>query len=194
MKKTINSIVNFCRRTLANILRPISPPEFIFQRLHFRGPFSISTDGGDKLMMINYNDHISNRYFWGGLKTPWEYTSREIWRSLAKDASVILDIGAHNGSYSLEAKLANPAARVIAIEPNSNIAERAAANFRLNKFDVELENVAAGREESVLAFNGWSFLHQVGKNEVKTEIRVRRVSDLLAEKNIHHLGLLKIDI
>jgi len=92
------------------------------------------------------------------------------------------------------AKLANPAARVIAIEPNSNIAERAAANFRLNKFDVELENVAAGREESVLAFNGWSFLHQVGKNEVKTEIRVRRVSDLLAEKNIHHLGLLKIDI
>jgi FkbM family methyltransferase len=51
----------------------------------------------------------------------YESVTLRLWRLLARDASVILDIGSHIGTFTLVAATINPKARIVAVEADPNI-------------------------------------------------------------------------
>ena len=71
---------------------------------------------------------------------------------LARTASVIFDVGAADGLYSIFAAATNPAARIHAFEPFAHAADVATRNFGLNAAvckNVELHRMALGAEEGL---------------------------------------------
>src|SRR5690606_28671555 len=72
----------------------------------------------------------------------WEQKSLKLWSALARNASVILDIGANTGVYSFLAAAVNPNAKVIAFEPVHRTAEIFRKNLKLNGSEVVLHQVA----------------------------------------------------
>ena len=45
----------------------------------------------------------------------YESVTLQLWRTLARQASLILDVGSHIGTFSLVATAANPQARIVAV-------------------------------------------------------------------------------
>jgi FkbM family methyltransferase len=66
------------------------------------------------------------------------------WRRILKPGDLFVDVGANVGAYTLWA--IDCEARVIAVEPNAETAERLRRNIALNSFEVE---VAEGQCHSV---------------------------------------------
>ncbi|MEE2746814.1 MAG: FkbM family methyltransferase [Pseudomonadota bacterium] len=89
---------------------------------HVGQPFFMFLGGND--------DGVALRFFWNG---SYERTSLKLWASFAKEASVIIDVGAHTGSYTLAALNANPSAKVLSFEPNFMNFGRLNLNIRANK-------------------------------------------------------------
>ncbi|NUN92926.1 MAG: FkbM family methyltransferase [Verrucomicrobiae bacterium] len=52
----------------------------------------------------------------------YESVTLQRWRALAREASTVLDIGSHFGTFALVAAHENPSARVIAVEADKRIA------------------------------------------------------------------------
>ena len=68
----------------------------------------------------------------------WEPVSRSIFYLFAKEASIILDVGAYSGVYSLTALASNPSAHVFAFEPNAPMSQQITESSRLNGFSRRL--------------------------------------------------------
>ncbi len=75
------------------------------------------------------DDGIALKWLWNW---KYEHTSIMAWRSLSDHADVILDIGAHTGSYTLIASL-NKRAKVYAFEPMPMTLARLVMNLQYNK-------------------------------------------------------------
>jgi FkbM family methyltransferase len=77
------------------------------------------------------DDWIPNQIFWRGLKG-YEPEAVPLFLRLARDARVIVDVGAYIGLYALAAALTNPVGRVVAFEPLPPVYERLLANVAEN--------------------------------------------------------------
>ena len=63
---------------------------------------------GQKLYLHNPGvTTIENEIYWNGIKDGWEKISLELWQHLAKNAQVILDIGANSGIAAFIAQSVN---------------------------------------------------------------------------------------
>lgn len=83
----------------------------------------------DFVMFLGGNDDgIALRYFYD---QPFEEMTIPIWKSLVQDAKLILDVGAHTGTYSLLSAL-NSKADVYAFEPFLPNFSRLLLNLRAN--------------------------------------------------------------
>jgi len=106
---------------------------------------------------------------------------------------VVVDIGAHVGTYSI--RLAKRAKLVIAIEPNPSTFQILKHNIKLN----ELKNVLAinagiGRENGIMYLEdldeyGWTKLCRIGEIPVK----VRSLDSLREELKIEKVDWIKMD-
>lgn len=133
----------------------------------------------------------------------YEPETTSLFTELAREAEVILDIGAADGVYSVFAAAANPAARILAFEPGAGAAALCARNFELNQpvtRNVELRRIALGAEdgESVLYVagetGGTSSLNPAFRRErVEERVQVRAGDSLAAELGIARVDLIKID-
>jgi FkbM family methyltransferase len=65
-----------------------------------------------------------------------------LWIDLAKNSSVVLDIGANTGLYALVASLANPSGQVFAFEPVPRIYALLCRNARINGFAIHCHPLA----------------------------------------------------
>jgi FkbM family methyltransferase len=120
-------------------------PEFAIKHLP-RSGLTVTTlpDGRRARFWSRGDDWIANQVFWRGWDGHEGEVARLFWR-LARDANVIVDVGAHVGYYTVLAALANPQATVIALEPLPAVFERLQRNVRLNRLDnVVALPVAAG--------------------------------------------------
>jgi FkbM family methyltransferase len=127
------------------------------------------------------------------------------WSAVAKEARVVMDVGANAGIYSLVALASQPTATVHAFEPTPEIAARLRATAMLNS----LKSLYV-HEVAVLNANGWATLKRfrgdLGTNEGMNFV-TRDVGASSAERvpttsldqfcqdhSIDHIDLLKLDV
>ena len=111
------------------------PPQRIYRHLHFHGIFQIFI-GDSSFQLRHYGFEFENAIFWTGLQGDWEGTSMRLWMRLCQCNSVIYDVGANTGVFSLVAKTINPSAEVHAFEPVRRVYDKLVKNNELNEFDV----------------------------------------------------------
>jgi FkbM family methyltransferase len=100
-------------------------------------PFQLFTNGDDPASA----EILQNRSF--------EPHSMRLWCRLARNATSILDIGAHVGVYSLSAASLRQDLQIHAFEPNPFVAARLRVNKYLNGFENIVEhNVALSHERT----------------------------------------------
>jgi FkbM family methyltransferase len=120
-------------RPLTSAIRSVvrTPPEFAVTHLPRVGDVEVVAPGGTRVRFDSGDDWISSRMWWLGTDG-FEPEALGPFLRLARDARVILDVGAYVGHYSLLAAAVNPSARVFAFEPVPLIAARLGRNLALN--------------------------------------------------------------
>lgn len=150
------------------------------------------------------DDWVSNQIFWRGWDGYETEVARIFW-SLAVEAKVTLDVGAHVGYYTVLAAMANPSGTVYALEPFPATFERLLCNIRLN----DLRNVVALQLAAGPVDGEADFFHVpgiipcssslseefMGSTPGLTQIRVRvtRVDALIQEHQLQCVDLVKLD-
>ena len=121
--------------------------ESAIKHLPRTGPVRSQLPNGKVLRLWSRGDDwISNQVFWRGW-AGYEPETTPLFFELAREADVVIDVGAFVGFYSLLAALANPHGRVIAFEPMDDNAERFRRHIELNDLDnVELVRAAVSAE------------------------------------------------
>jgi FkbM family methyltransferase len=94
-------------------------------------------------------DPVASLFFWRGL-TGWEPETIPVFLRLVTPDSVVLDIGAHTGIYSLLAARRSCTATIHAIEPVPRVFALLEANVARNKaLNVQCHRLAFAEEEKV---------------------------------------------
>lgn len=142
----------------------------------------------------------ANYLYWLGRYEP---ETLAVFTQLARDASVIFDIGAAEGVYALLAAATNPAARIFAFEPFAGAADNVERNFALNAAvtkNASLHRVALGAEDGTATLyvasesGGNSSLNPAFRSthgEQRTE--VCRGDSFMTAHHIDGLDLMKVD-
>lgn len=149
------------------------------------------------------DDWISTQIFWRGIQGYEPETVPVLFR-LAEQAPVTIDVGAYVGYFTVMAALANPAGRVIALEPGPETFDRLLRNVNLNRLgNVECQNVAAGSARGHAELHhmagGLSMAasldprHLAPWDHVSSTVPVVALDDLQAELQVGRVGLVKID-
>lgn len=104
--------------------------------------FTTNLQGSDVRISCDLTQFVQRQlYFWGA----YEGQYCKHWIALAKRSSVIFDIGANVGLYSLLAAEANPSAYISAFEPTSELVEVLTGNVGLNGFqNIRINGAAVG--------------------------------------------------
>ncbi len=146
-----------------------------------------------------------------GLYGKWEKESLKIWAQLAKKSSVIFDIGANTGIYSILAQNNNEKASVIAIEPISENFEVLTQNIIQNKFNIHAEKVAlsdkAGVAKMFMLKDRLNYMTSVNDNRyashpevignaevVEIEVPIQPFSYVYEKYKLEKIDLIKIDV
>lgn len=118
----------------------------------------------------------------------------------------LLDIGAHIGVFSLYARALNPAAKIIAIEPEPHNFDLLKENFKLNRCENVIikqmalvachpEQISHNSATTTLYLNKDSHNHSTFyKTENSIEVLATTLEDLMYQNKIKKIGLLKMDI
>src|ERR1700720_4582731 len=85
-------------------------------------------------MSCDINEMLQRQFYFFGTYF-LEEDILSCWEAMAKGASVVLDVGANAGIYSLAALAIQPDASVYAFEPTPEIAARLRATAKLNGLD-----------------------------------------------------------
>lgn len=150
------------------------------------------------------DDGVATQVFWRG----WEGFEPEagtLFYNLARRASVVFDVGAHVGFYSLVAAGANPHAQIFSFEPMAPVFQRLRNNIALNRFrNVQCFHTAVGEETGNADFYhvatgipsssslSHEFMQDYGALEVST-VPVIRLDDFVQENGIEKVDLMKLD-
>jgi len=123
-----------------------------------------------------------------------------------KNEKIILDIGAHEGFYTLKIKENNPRVKVIAVEPNPLCFEILKKNITSNKIkNVLLINKAIYKENKKISFEINEYNSAFGKiKKLKKDFGLKEkwknmmvpaitLESLLKKYNINNVDILKID-
>jgi len=104
-------------------------------------------------MLSEGDEWVPNQVFWRGWDG-YEKGSPSVFYKLAEGSSVIFDIGAHVGFYSLIGALANPEAQVFAFEPLDATSRRLRRNIDINGLEgvVECHQIALGEVDGPVSF------------------------------------------
>jgi FkbM family methyltransferase len=128
------------------------------------------------------------------------------WSELAKDAQVVLDIGANAGIFSLAATATNPAAKIHAFEPTPGIAAHFQKTIEQNDLSkrVFLHQVAVARETGTAHLNffsgehddneGMNFVTAVGKSADSVAVPTISIDNFCAQQGLTVVELMKIDV
>ena len=178
------------------------PGEEIYKHLHFKGIFKVQVKRNASFLIRHYGYQVENDIFWKGLTGKWEKKSIELWTKLSEKASVVIDIGANTGVYSLISKSLNPHIRVIAVEPVERIFNKLEHNMQLNNFSVESMLMAVSDHSGEALFydtieehNYSGSLQKISNDLLNTvKVRIATIDDLIKEKNIDRIDLVKIDV
>ena len=189
-----------------NMPKEVASPIHLSKSAPYFGFIDIIIDDCPPFVMFSCNDDfVAKNFFWNGADA-YEPMSLRLWLRLARESSVIFDIGAYTGIYSLSAASLNRKSKVFAFEALDTVYGRLHINKSSNNFgNIELRHVALAEKEGEAEFSvysGDSVLSTgsslVGKQAGRPVFQKKRVSTIsldgiLADSNISRLDLLKID-
>lgn len=182
-----------------------TPGASIYQHLYFHGYFEVKLNADSQFKLMHYGYLVENEIFWKGIYGGWEKESLNIWEKLSKNASVIIDIGANTGIYSLIAKSVNPNASVYAFEPISRVFDKLVKNIELNNCDIKPYRVAVSNYKGKATIYDVPHEHQYSAtmnlrthtaltNTVAVEVETVTLSDFVELNNISAVDLIKLDV
>jgi FkbM family methyltransferase len=191
---------------LRNYLR-IKIPQNIYKSMGFYGEFIFEANGTE-VTLHNFRDEISNDIFYSGIYGNYEGHSLELWNNLCLQAqdSIVMDIGAFSGVYSLVAANANPKIDIYSFEPHPNTFKMLKKNTQSNNFkNIYLNNYALSDYDGEIKFynskgdapSGFSAVnHRFIEKDAGTKICIARdvLSILNSELSMKRISLIKIDI
>ncbi len=202
--KIIYTIIPFKKQIFLFLKKVWSPPESVYQHLHFTGIIAVSLGGNKKFKMKHYGFQIENEIFWKGLEGGWEKQSIGLWIKLCANADVIFDIGSNTGVYALIAECINPKAEVYAMEPVARVYKKLIENNQLNNYKIKCFELAAsnytGKATIYDADTPHIYSVTVNKNLSPNrkmsaiEINTITLDTLIEKENINSIQLMKIDV
>lgn len=179
------------------------PPEYIYKHLHFRGKIRVSVDD-NYFYMFHYGYKIENQIFWEGIMG-YEKNSIKLWKKLCKTSSVIFDIGANTGLYSLIAKTVNTNSKVYAFDPVERVFAKLKYNCQMNNFDIKCVCMAISNNDGTAEIYDPSTdhiysvtvnknLHHTNQPVIKKLIKTQKLSSYIKTEKINSVDLMKIDV
>jgi FkbM family methyltransferase len=139
-------------------------------------------DGNSFLLDSSGEDWIPTQLFWRGW-LGYEPEVTPLFYELAKQASVVLDIGAHVGFFSILAAVANRKGRVYAFEPLPRVHLRLERNLSLNK----LSNVYPARAAVGDVEGNQEFYFPDVESPVSSSLRSDMLISTLGEEVVRHV-------
>ena len=120
-------------------------PPVVWNRLPVEETFTVTLPDGNSFRYASIgHDLVGRALYWGDIKPilagkkgqhHFESETLSVYFKLAKQAQLVLDIGANTGLFAMLACAANPNARVLAFEPVPFVYERTAGNIRINGWE-----------------------------------------------------------
>ena len=168
----------------------------------------VNCDGGVEnkfhMLLCGKDDGVALRFFWNGC---YEKHSLKTWSDFAKKVNgIVLDIGAHSGSYSLAALAANKNLNVFSFEPHYMNFARLRLNLNANNFnDKNAYMYCVGDENKFVPFSTYadqehlSFLTSGGSVGHKagflaSSIQQVALDSFFIDEAIKKISLIKIDV
>lgn len=194
------------KKTAFSIVKAfVTPHEKVYRHLHFQGNFIVKVDEAHSFKIKHYGYEIENSIFWKGIKDGWERVSLSVWIKLVQESSIILDIGANTGIYSLVAKSLNAQANIFAFEPVERVFEKLEFNNQLNNYDINCFSYAVSNSNGNATIFDTPSEHvysvTVGKNNnppevevIPTTIKTIRLDTFIERLNLPKIDLIKIDV
>ncbi|MBA3648949.1 MAG: FkbM family methyltransferase [Chitinophagales bacterium] len=179
--------------------------EKYYRDTKFNGIFKTRVDK-EELRLVHYSSTIENEIFWKGIDNGWEKNSIKYWKLLSKQSSVIFDIGANTGIYSLIAAKLNQSAKVYGFEPSKNIYTKFEKNVALNKLkNVHCFYYALSDKNDTAKFydleNTHTYSASLNREMLKqnsflkeTIVPVKKIATFIQENNLQKIDLMKIDV
>jgi FkbM family methyltransferase len=185
--------------------RFIQLPKKLHAFFYFEGVFDTWIEYKSfKMKNYGYQFHVENELFWGGVKNGWEKESTNLWMKLCKNKSIILDIGANTGYYSLIAKTLLPKSEVFAFEPIPLVYKKLLLNNSLNSFDIKCVELALSNVsgEGKIYPSSLDHVYSVTVNKnlfpdrpaFEVVIKTKRLDSFIEENNIKSVDLIKLDV
>lgn len=189
----------------------VQNPEFrrLFRDTPYNGPVEVNVPGAQPFWMYHQNDDtVSGVYFYFG-EAAYETLSTIVFSALSKRTSVIYDIGAHVGVFSLIASRSNISATTHCFEVIPTIAERARINFSIsgvsNRVTLNAIGVSDKIGSMIVNYNaskplatGSSFEdfkdRQAATDATTMEVPVTTIDKYWIDNGRHRVGLMKIDV
>jgi FkbM family methyltransferase len=202
--RPLNGPATVCIRSLSRL----TGREFqtVIKHLPRTGPVRSNLPNGKVLRLRSRGDDwVSNQVFWRGW-AGYEPETTPLFFQFAREAEVVVDVGAYVGFFSLLAALANPRSRVFAFEPMSDNVERLRRHIELNGL-VNVDVVSA----AVSAVDGSAELFHLegdhpcstslvrdfmsGHSDVQSSVVPTVALDsFLEERGVGRVSLVKLDI
>jgi len=147
------------------------------------------------------NDFVGAALFHGG----FEGAELSFVERFLSPGMTVLDIGAHHGFYTLLASYkVGSSGRVLAVEASARERQRLTLHLRINGCrNVQVEGCALGEVEGQAEFHlvlggqtGCNSLRKpvVSEPTQKISVRVRRLDDVLADRCLEKVDLVKLDV
>jgi FkbM family methyltransferase len=194
------------KKAIFTVLKKVwVPPASIYQHLYFNGTITVPVNSQQKFKMVHYGHEIENKLFWGGLFNSWEKISIRLWTALSAESTVIFDIGANTGIYSMIAKTVNKNAAVHAFEPFPAIFKKLEHNAAINQYDIHCNCTAISNftGDAVIYTADENFAYSVTVNQnlwvkdsepIKIDIKTITLDDYIMQHHIPSIDLMKIDV
>ncbi len=194
------------KQPLFNLIKKVGVPHpDIYKHLYFKGIIPIKVNENVKFLMHHHGFQLENELYWNGLTGGWEKISLGLWIKLCTSSSVIFDVGANTGIYSLIASALQLKATVVAFEPVNRVYKKLVANNELNKFSIHCVEKAASD------FNGTATIYDTdadhtysvavnkdltveGTKTIQTQITTVTLDTFVKEQKIAKVDLIKIDV
>ncbi|HWY37104.1 MAG TPA: FkbM family methyltransferase [Bacteroidia bacterium] len=203
--KKIYSALPFKKEFYSLLKKVWTPPEKTYRHFHFKGVFTVKIDEDHSFKIRHYGYEVENHIFWTGITGRYESESIKLWIELCKNSTVIVDVGANTGLFSLVAKSLNPHAKVYAFEPVKRVTDKLKANVALNGYDIICIEKALsnfdGEAKIYDTHHEHTYSVTINKNRnlpetpvFETVIPTQRLATFIEQNNIQHINLIKLDV
>jgi FkbM family methyltransferase len=165
--------------------------KYILLIKHFFIPFKF---GNNFVKFDNKTIFYDCRYGIAGLQATLARHQQALEAAGVDKAETIVDVGANVGFFSLMSKFRYPECEILAIEPiprTYDVLEKNLSNF--NKCTLYQLATSSSNEPLLMNFDeNYSSVSQVS-NDGRISIEGKRLDDIIAEKGINRIDILKID-